>query len=91
MSLKTHTAGEVSNFVNAFIDGNIKGSNAKAAEIIEIGFDMYYMRDLDFAKKYCRDRYFIYDNKRYGMIFSSKNKNLGKYGLRLTYQEDVAA
>lgn len=91
MSLRTHTAGEVSNFGNAFIDGDIKDANAKAAEIIESGFDMYYTRDLDSAKKYCRDRYSIYDNKRYGMISSSKNKNLGKYGLRPTYQADVAA
>lgn len=91
MSLRTHTAGEVSNFVNAFIDGDIKGANAKAAEIIESGFDMYYTRDLDSAKKYCRNRYSIYDNKRYGMISSSKNKNLSKYGLRPTYQADVAA
>lgn len=37
MSLRTHTAGEVSNFVNAFIDGELK-----VAEIIESGFDMYY-------------------------------------------------
>ncbi len=91
LSLRTHTTGEVSNFVNAFIDGDIKGANAKAAEIIESGFDMYYTRDLASAKKYCRDRYSIYDNKRYGMISSSKNKNLGKYGLRPTYQADVAA
>ena len=91
LSLRTHTAGEVSNFVNAFIDGDIKGANAKAAEIIESGFDMYYTRDLASAKKYCRDRYSFYDNKRYGMISSSKNKNLGKYGLRPTYQADVAA
>lgn len=86
MSLRTHTAGEVSNFVNAFIDGDLK-----VAEIIESGFDMYYTRDLNLAKKYCRDRYSIYDNKRYGMISSSKNKNLKNYGLSPAYQADVAA
>lgn len=91
MSLRTHTAGEVSNFVNTFIDGNIKSARDKAAGIIESGFDMYYTRNLDEAKKYCRKRYSIYDNKRYGMIASSKSKNLGMYGLRPKFRPNVAA
>lgn len=52
---------------------------------------MYYTRDLDAAKDYCRKRYSIYDNMRFGMISSSKSKNLGKYGLKTTFQADVAA
>lgn len=91
ISLRTHTAGEVSNFVNAFIDGDLETASEKAANIIDHGFDMYYTRDLDIAKKYCRVRYSSYDNKRFGMIASSKSRNLGKYGLRPTYQADVAA
>lgn len=90
-SLRTHTAGEVGSFVNAFIDGDIKGASLKAKDIINSGFNMYYTRDLESAKKYCRDRYSNYDNYSYGMISSSMNKNLGKYGLSPKFQPNVAA
>lgn len=91
ISLRTHTAGEVSNFVNAFIQGDFKSASSKADDIVESGFVMYYTRDLEAAKEYCRKRYSLDDNKRYGMISSSRNKNLAKYGIHPAYQADVAA
>lgn len=89
-SLRTHTAGEVSNFVNAFIDGNLSVAAAKAKDILSSGFDMYYTRKLEVAKKYCRDRYSMYDNKRYGLMASSKSKNLDVYGMKPKFKADVA-
>lgn len=90
-SLRTHTAGDVSNFVNAFIAGNLCEASAKASGIINDDFNMYYTRDLDAAKQYCRERYPASDNKRFGLISSSKNRNLGKYGMRPKFKADVAA
>jgi hypothetical protein len=90
-SLRTHTAGEVSNFVNRLIGGDIPGAAEKSAGIIADGFDMYYTRNLNTAKQYCRDRYSSSNNKRFGMIASSRSQNLGRYGMRPMFKADVAA
>ena len=90
-SIRTHTACEVSNFVNYFISGDISSASKKAEGIIMEGFDMYYTRNLESAKEYCKNRYYLCNNKRYGLISSSRNKNLWKYGLKPTFQADVAA
>ena len=90
-SLRTHTAGDVSTFVNDLIKGDLASAAAKSAGILKDGFDMYYTRDLETAKQYCRTRYPASDSKRFGLIASSKNRNLYQYGMRPTYQADVAA
>lgn len=90
-SLRTHTAGDVSNFVNAFVRGDLAAAAARSAGILRDGFDMYYTRDLETAKQYCISRYSASDHKRFGLISSSKNKNLYKYGMKPTYQANVAA
>ena len=90
-SLRTHTAGEVSNFVNDLIRGDLATAAAKSAGILKDGFAMYYTRDLERAKQYCRERYPASDQKRFGLISSSKSKNLYPYRMKPTYQADVAA
>ena len=90
-SLRTHTAGEVSNCVNDLIRGDLAAAAAKSAGILKDGFTMYYTRDLERAKQYCRDRYPASDQKRFGLISSSKSKNLYPYHMKPTYQADVAA
>ena len=88
-SLRTHTAGEVSKFVNEFIAGNIEQASSKAIDIINNGFNMYYTRNLENAKNYCRKRYSGYNNKRYCLLASSKNKELKNYGLRSEFELDI--
>lgn len=87
-SLRTHTAGEVSRFVNTLISGKIDEARAIADRIT--GYDMYYTRDLQVAKNYCRNRY-AGSNQRYGLMASSKGKSLEKYGMKPKFQPDVAA
>ena len=48
-SLRTHTAGDVSTFVNDLIKGDLASAAAKSAGILKDGFDMYYTRDLETA------------------------------------------
>ena len=50
---------------------------------------MYYTRNLENAKNYCRKRYSGYNNKRYGLLASSKNKELKNYGLRSEFELDI--
>jgi len=43
---------------------------------------MYVTRDLDNAKQYVRERYQEQHDKRFGLLASSKAKNLPKYGIQ---------
>lgn len=61
-----------------------------ADSIYEAGYSMYFTRDLNAAKEYCRDRYAGYFNKRYGMMTSSKAYDLKKYGIGPAFRPDVA-
>ena len=91
LSLRTHTAGDVSSFVNDLMRGDLAAAAAKSAGILKDGFAMYYTRDLELAKQYCRDRYPASDQKRFGLISSSKSRNLYPYHMKPAYQADVAA
>lgn len=91
VSLRSHLAGDVSSFVNNIIDGRIDDAAALADSIYSAGYSMYYTRNLDMAKEYCRDRYEGAKNKRYGMMASSnKNTGLRKYGIAAMFKPDVA-
>ena len=81
VSLRTHLAGDVSNFVNNIISGNIKKAKALVDDIKDAGFTMMITRDLDVAKDYCRNRYEGNMDKRYGMLHSSKARNLSVFGI----------
>ena len=88
-SLRTHTAGEVSKFINHFIAGNMEQASLKAIDIINNGFNMYYTRNLEIAKNYCHKRYAGHIDKRYGLLASSKNKELKNYDLRSEFELDI--
>ena len=49
------------------------------------GFSAYLTRDLEAAKAYCRDRYAQSPAKRYGLMASSRARNLADYGLPNDY------
>ena len=60
-------------------------------DIYAAGYSMYYTRDLDVAKQYCRQRYEGAENKRYGMMASSNRyTGLKKYGIAAAFRPDVA-
>ena len=90
-SLRSYLAGNVSQFVNRLIDGDITLANALAPSILEAGFNMYITRDLNKAKSYCTNRYKGNENKKFGLMASSKAKNLSTYGMKPRFQPDVAA
>ncbi len=81
VSLRTHLAGDVSNFANALIDGDTKKAKTFVKPIYKAGFSMFITRDLDKAKKYCVSRYDGNIEKRYGMIASSKGRDLPQFGV----------
>ena len=89
-SLRSYLASDVSKFVNMILSGSIEDATSLVPIITQAGFNMYITRNLEKAKQYCRNRY-QGTNKRFGLMASSKAYNLSRYGMRPTYQPDVAA
>ena len=81
VSIRSHTAGEVSNFVNKFIAGDLDGAAELLEKIPQQDFHMYYTRELSRAKSYCQGKYEHQPGKRYGMIVSSKASDLATLGM----------
>lgn len=90
-TLRSYLASDVSKFVNLIIDGDISGAKALSDSILAAGFSMYVTRDLNAAKNYCINRYAGNENKRYGLMASSKAYNLSSYRMKPQFQPDVAA
>ena len=91
MTLRSYLASNVSQFVNKLIDGDITAAKALSSSITEAGFNMYVTRDLERAKNYCRDRYQGNENKKFGLMASSKAYNLGSYRMKPMFRPNVAA
>ena len=86
ISLRSHLSGDVSDFVNYLIEGNIEEASKLSGKIIRQKYEMYCTRNLTKAKKYCKGRYIREPNKRYGLITSSKARGLKKYGFDGSYE-----
>lgn len=80
-SLRSHLAVDVQTWVRQLLDGNLADAAKTAASVRRAGFDMYVTRDLDAAKAYVRERYVSEGDKRFGLLASSKAKNLEQYGV----------
>lgn len=90
-TLRSHLASDVSKFINLIIEGDITGASSLSGSILSAGFNMYITRDLNTAKNYCINRYAGNDNKRYGLMASSKAYSLSSYRMKPQFQPDVAA
>ena len=77
-SLRSHLARDVQTWVARLLAGNTAGARALTQKITAAGFVLYLTRDLATAKAYCRERYAGQTAKRYGLLASSKAKNLPK-------------
>ena len=89
-SLRSNLAGDVSKMVNYIISGKTSLAASLVPAITQSHFHMYITRDLEEAKKYCRNLYGGTE-KRFGLMASSKAYNLARYIMKPTYQPDVAA
>ena len=88
-SLRSHLASDVQRWVAHVLDGEIEAAAALADTIRAAGFSLYITRDLDTAKAYCGKRYEGEPGKRYGLLASSKAKNLAKYNVHNDYQSTL--
>jgi hypothetical protein len=85
-SLRSHLAEDVQVWVKQLLIGDLAGASQTANNVRRHGFDMYITQDLAIAKSYLRHRYEGQEEKRFGILASSKSKNLDRYGVRNGYQ-----
>ena len=86
MTLRSHLAEDVAAWVELLIGENPVLAREKMSRIYAQGFDIYLTRDLDLAKNYVRQRYEGQEDKRFGLIASSKATNLEEYEIHVNFQ-----
>lgn len=80
-SLRTHRAEHVQGWVAAVLAGDLAAASRIAPELRIAGYDIYCTTDLERAKAYAMSRYAEEPEKRYGLLASSKAKNLESLGI----------
>jgi hypothetical protein len=88
-SLRTHLAEDVQTWVRQLLAGDLTEAASTAERVVAQGFDMYVTRALDTARTYAQERYERQLDKRYGLLASSKARNLERYGIRNGFQQTV--
>lgn len=80
-SLRSHLATDVQQWVNALLLGDLGLASEYMRGIRNQGFDVYATRDLEEAKAYVAARYQGESTRRYGLLGSSKARNLERNGV----------
>lgn len=81
VTLRSHLAEEVSEWIQAALDGDFERGRQLAERVYGHGFDMYITQQVPKATAYVKERYRGQMEKRYGLLASSKAYNLSKYGI----------
>ena len=88
-SLRSHMSEDLHKYV-ADIVSNPPGtarSQAGLAEVLAVqGYDLRITRDLEVAKAYLRERYADSPDARYGIVASSRDKDLVRFGVMNDFQ-----
>lgn len=84
-SLRSHLASHVQTWVAHLLAGELGQAAMLMPRLRQAGFDAYLTHDLELAKAYCRERYPDQPQKRYGLLASSRARNLAIYGIPNDY------
>ena len=80
--IRFHLAGEIHGFVCALLEGRPAAENAAiAARLERDGYHLRISRDLDRCKEYLRERYSEDPDARFGLVASSRDRDLGTFGV----------
>lgn len=80
--LRFHLASDLHRFVAGLLEGSPSESlNDIAANLERDGYHLRLTRDLDVAKTYLRDRYAQDPGARFGLIASSRDRDLEPFGI----------
>ncbi len=85
--IRFHLATDIHKFVASLLEDGAAGRCAALARQLEsLGYHLRITRDLDVAKDYLRERYREDVRARFGMVASSKDKELERWGVPNGFQ-----
>jgi hypothetical protein len=85
--IRFHLATDLHRYVSELLDAAPADENAKLARRLEAqGYHLRISRDLKVAKQYLRDRYQDHREARYGLVASSKDRDLQALGVPNDFQ-----
>ncbi len=85
-SLRTHRASDLQKWVNCLLEGQLVDANALFQNLIRDVFPIYITRSIDSARRHAKEKYMGFEDKRYGLLASSKATNLEKHGVQNGFQ-----
>ncbi len=85
-SLRSHLAGDLHDWVSLLLQGKLFEAGERSDAIKGSAFNLYVTRDLELAKHYVRNRYDENEGARYGLLASSKSRNLANFGMDASFQ-----
>ncbi len=84
--LRAHLASDLHGWVDSLLAGEIKVARGLSEQLIKSAFKLYVTRALEDAKQYVTHRYSSEIDSRYGLLGSSKAKNLPRFGINTSFQ-----
>jgi hypothetical protein len=84
--IRFHRANDVHPFVDALLRGHASIAAQHAVNLRAQDFHLRMSRDLSVAKGYLRERYAEHDGARFGLVASSRDRDLIHFGVRNDYQ-----
>ena len=85
VSLRSHLAEDVAQWIATLLDGDLTHARTLAEQVARQGFDVYVTQDINVAINYVKERYHGQEDKRFGLLASSKATNLPKWGIHNEY------
>lgn len=88
-SLRSHLSARVHEFVAGIVSrtpGDAQEQAALARLLEKEGYDLHVTRDLEIAKRYLRDRYEGQPDARFGLVASSRDRDLVGFGVLNDFQ-----
>jgi hypothetical protein len=86
--IRQHLATDLHLYVQSLLSHEVPAANReRAARLQRDGYHLRITRDLDEAKSYLRERYAEHPTARFGLIASSKDKELARFGIPNEFQD----
>jgi hypothetical protein len=81
LSLRSRRAEDLHRWVALVLEGSVVLANQQSRRVLDEGFPIYVIRDLDHAREYARSLYDDNSTARFGLLASSSSKRPQKYGV----------
>jgi hypothetical protein len=85
-TLRTHRAENSAEWARSLLTGDLGRAGSLASQLDAVGYELYVTTDLLQAKRYVLDRYDVAVEKTFGLLASSKARNLRPLGVDNEFQ-----